>query len=709
MEMFNASGHGNAENYMIQGADINFLVTNQFPHQVEAMYMEGAPEVFVDQGFYYPAATNYGYYCTGFESPGEWEDHRIFGVDGSENQYVGAQTENLPYVYYSPSYGYAQSPYNPYNPHIPGAISEVDVSYVSPQQYYSLPQFQDSMSSPGYFPVVVQPNSSADSRLDTAGAFAARPDRRGSKHGLNPSSGLLPQNPQNPAVRQANSWTRISGVTRPYVGANKQSLTHGSAPSASNICEASYHVAQSRSASTSLHGVDNFSSGKVLPHPKQLSAALASRSDFSDFQSSAAGRTSLDRRVHSMVNGGRNLNDVNGNLDVLGGQNWGPRTGKVGNQLVVKAYTTKVGGSNLQGKIIIYTDQFNRDDFSVDHVNAKFFVIKSYSEDDVHKSIKYNVWSSTHHGNKKLQNAYEDAQKISAGRARGCPIFLFFSVNVSGQFCGVAEMIGPVDFHKDMDFWQQDKWNGSFSVKWHIIKDVPNSRFGHIKLENNENKPVTSSRDTQEIMHRQGVEMLKIFKGHRLKTSVLDDFIFYESREKIMQEEKARVLVKSLQTPVLVPVSAAFNPVQKQDSLVRLPPRKDIKPMVRKDIYSLKELEATASMLPSLNCDGSHLTVTLENAEHPPVISEDDDIASALKIRSLDINQKDDASESLAHAATATSTAGTLPVGIVTVGSMPVKVKGFAESSGFLTVGTIQIDAKALQLDKSGAKRGASN
>ena len=62
-------------------------------------------------------------------------------------------------------------------------------------------------------------------------------------------------------------------------------------------------------------------------------------------------------------------------------------------------------------------------------------------------------------------------------------------VNASGQFCGVAEMIGPVDFKRDMDFWQQDKWSGSLPVRWHIIKDVPNTSFRHILLENNENFP----------------------------------------------------------------------------------------------------------------------------------------------------------------------------------------------------------------------------
>lgn len=72
-------------------------------------------------------------------------------------------------------------------------------------------------------------------------------------------------------------------------------------------------------------------------------------------------------------------------------------------------------------------------------------------------------------------------------------------VNASGQFCGVSEMVGPVDFEKDAGYWQQDRWSGQFPVKWHIVKDVPNNRFCHILLQNNDNKPVTHSRDSQEV------------------------------------------------------------------------------------------------------------------------------------------------------------------------------------------------------------------
>ncbi|KAM1924866.1 hypothetical protein ACFX13_032213 [Malus domestica] len=184
----------------------------------------------------------------------------------------------------------------------------------------------------------------------------------------------------------------------------------------------------------------------------------------------------------------------------------------------------------------INLDSLNRLDFVTEYEDAKFFIIKSFSEDNVHKSIKYNVWASTPHGNKKLDAAYHEAKKIKGS----CAVFLFFSVNASGQFCGVAEMVGPVDFVKDADYWQQDRWSGQFPVQWHIVKDVPNIRFRHIILENNDNKPVTHSRDCQEVNLKQGIELLKIFNDFDARTSIIDDFEFYDERENSLKERKVK-------------------------------------------------------------------------------------------------------------------------------------------------------------------------
>ncbi|KAI7730113.1 hypothetical protein M8C21_029370 [Ambrosia artemisiifolia] len=207
---------------------------------------------------------------------------------------------------------------------------------------------------------------------------------------------------------------------------------------------------------------------------------------------------------------------------------------------------SKPKGSNSADHASNNNDLYNKPDFVTTYEKAKFFVIKSFSEDNVHRSIKYGVWSSTPLGNRKLDAAYQEAKKDGDTN----PVFLFFSVNASGQFCGVAEMIGPVDFENDADHWQLDRWSGQFRVQWHIVKDVPNSRFRHILLENNEHKPVTHSRDSQEVKFEEGIAMLKIFKEHDAGTSILDDFSFYDEREKSFQQTRAKERMSSTKNSV---------------------------------------------------------------------------------------------------------------------------------------------------------------
>ncbi|KAJ8753144.1 hypothetical protein K2173_017711 [Erythroxylum novogranatense] len=242
-------------------------------------------------------------------------------------------------------------------------------------------------------------------------------------------------------------------------------------------------------------------------------------------------------------------------------RNRGPRAFKLKGKS-----TTEQGSSsgNNEDNLSSFRHQFdlvNRPDFVTDYKNAKFFVMKSFSEDNVHKSIKYSVWASTPHGNKKLDAAYHEAKKLESN----CPIFLFFSVNASGQFCGVAEMVGAVDFEKDADYWQQDRWSGQFPVQWHVVKDVPNGRFRHILLENNDNKPVTHSRDSQEVKLEQGIEMLTIFMDHDSHTSILDDFDFYNRRERALRERKSKQHASLGNDPALL-ADESINPIS--DSFV---------------------------------------------------------------------------------------------------------------------------------------------
>lgn len=168
---------------------------------------------------------------------------------------------------------------------------------------------------------------------------------------------------------------------------------------------------------------------------------------------------------------------------------------------------------------------YNPKEFSLEQKNARFFIIKSYSEDDIHRSIKYSVWTSTEHGNRRLNEAFKEQKTQSA------PTYLLFSVNGSGHFCGIAMMMSEVDLDIETGIWSQDKWKGKFEVKWSYVKDVPNNALRHIRLENNDNKPVTNSRDTQEVPPEKGKQVMKIIHSYKHQTSIFDDFGHYEKRQ----------------------------------------------------------------------------------------------------------------------------------------------------------------------------------
>jgi len=186
-------------------------------------------------------------------------------------------------------------------------------------------------------------------------------------------------------------------------------------------------------------------------------------------------------------------------------------------------------------------------------------VIKSYTEDDVQKSLKYEIWSSTDPGNKRLDKAFKE----NAGRG---PIYLFFSVNASGHFCGMAEMLTPVDYTRSSTVWTSDKWKGVFKVRWIFVRDIPNANLRHIRLHNTqERKPVTNSRDTQELPPDAGQEMLRIFHSHPARTSLLQDFAFYELQSLQRMQAQGAATVGT-QSPPSPQNSSPSPPVQQQQT-----------------------------------------------------------------------------------------------------------------------------------------------
>eukprot|EP00250_Pteridium_aquilinum_P014239 c21866_g1_i2 orf=787-2799(-) len=529
----------------------------------------------MEAGMYYASngyPSHHGYYVGGYEyAMCDWDDYlRHASAEGVDPQIRGSFSENGPLVYH-PS-GFAYNPQHVYAPYASGTPTRRGQSYNASQgNPHTGNNFQHSAPSNAFrIPASVPINGDA---------FKKRPgessDRQPTSIAANSNNGQLGA---RPAYTELNSGLYGRGdlpVSAQIPGSQDVRVSYEG-----NMIGAPWSDLPKVSEGQQRHGLSSFSiSGQygrplapLLPniptgqmHRPRVSVAdsaqepgrgfeppvrkysgpanLAQIGTFTGLEPGGNGHNwyNLDKGK-SWSRGSVMPNNGSPNWDIFNEQNKGPRTARGRHQRITPGATryirSQVPATDVRESVSlpVNKDQYNRTDFVTAHDNAKFFIIKSYSEDDIHKSIKYSTWASTVNGNKKLDVAYREAQASS----KVCPLFLFFSVNASGQFCGVAEMVGPVDFNSSLDFWQQDKWTGKVPVKWHIVKDVPNSQLRHIVLENNDNKPVTNSRDTQEVPLSQGSEMLNIFKTHGLKTSILDDFLFYETRQRFMQEKKAR-------------------------------------------------------------------------------------------------------------------------------------------------------------------------
>jgi len=203
--------------------------------------------------------------------------------------------------------------------------------------------------------------------------------------------------------------------------------------------------------------------------------------------------------------------------------------------------------SAVQMAQMIAAKGYNPPTFPMRPLNARYFVIKSFTEDDVYKCLKYEIWASTDKGNQRLDRAFRENSRApgeapvgggerGSGEGKGTgpgPIFLFFSVNASGHFCGMAQMLTPVDYNTSSNVWAQDgKWKGTFKVRWIFVKDLPNGQLRHIRLTNTpEMKSVTQSRDTQELPREAGEEVLRIMAEYSARTSLLQDMSFYEMQD----------------------------------------------------------------------------------------------------------------------------------------------------------------------------------
>lgn len=165
--------------------------------------------------------------------------------------------------------------------------------------------------------------------------------------------------------------------------------------------------------------------------------------------------------------------------------------------------------------------------------NATFFIVRSTNDDDIHKAIKYQVWASSVKNNQVLNEAYK------AAVAQGNKVFIFFSVVKSGQFCAVAEMKSALQVDYSYRFWwEENKYFGTFKLKFVFIKDVKDKLFEHIREESQDNNPVYKLRDSTRLSIFNGKKMLALFMSAPNRPNIFETFAYMDKREDIKRTQR---------------------------------------------------------------------------------------------------------------------------------------------------------------------------
>ncbi|GLD96297.1 hypothetical protein PINS_up004980 [Pythium insidiosum] len=165
---------------------------------------------------------------------------------------------------------------------------------------------------------------------------------------------------------------------------------------------------------------------------------------------------------------------------------------------------------------------------------CRCFIIKSFSDANLHKSLKYGVWSSTYTTNMLLDQVFQS--DFSAVR----PVLLFFSVCGTKHFSGIARMTSRVRPDLAFQLWEKLKYEGVFHVEWLLVKDVPNFVLTDIKMSNTPTKKsITSCRDGEEVLYEEASRFIEVFSSFPSRSSAWDDYDHFERLQPALESKRA--------------------------------------------------------------------------------------------------------------------------------------------------------------------------
>lgn len=168
----------------------------------------------------------------------------------------------------------------------------------------------------------------------------------------------------------------------------------------------------------------------------------------------------------------------------------------------------------------------------LDHFhNSQFVVIRSKKSDDIHKAIKYGVWTSSDHNNKKIENLFQMAQE------RDEAIFFLFTYMNAPGFVGLA-VLESINLNLEFPFWGEiGKWIGVMRLNWIYVRDVNFEEVKDLKETKfqGELKYMDELTDGSKISYFNALKIIEIMNKKKTMSSIFEKFVGHD-----FQEKKAR-------------------------------------------------------------------------------------------------------------------------------------------------------------------------
>lgn len=166
--------------------------------------------------------------------------------------------------------------------------------------------------------------------------------------------------------------------------------------------------------------------------------------------------------------------------------------------------------------------------------NAYFFVLRSSTYDDIHKAMKYGIWTSTPENNQLL------AETFVRATAEKRKVVLFFRYVYDNVLNGAAEMTSDYIPEQQFDlWWSKVKWRGIFNLRWIFVKNIDLNYLSQLEGD----KKIYELIDGSPLSADNGLLLLGLFQHYeyKLQNSLFNFFALFDQREDALLNKRTSI------------------------------------------------------------------------------------------------------------------------------------------------------------------------